>query len=34
MMRLAAKNEKVKDADSLRQAVISDLLKNHRAVRH
>jgi hypothetical protein len=34
MMRLAAK-WKIKDADGLRQAVISDLLKNHlRAVRH
>jgi hypothetical protein len=27
MMRLAAKNEDIKDADGLRQAVISDLLK-------
>jgi hypothetical protein len=27
MMRLAAKNENIKDADGLRQAVISDLLK-------
>jgi hypothetical protein len=34
MMRLAAKR-KYKDADGLRQAVISDLLENHlRAVRH
>jgi hypothetical protein len=27
MMRLADKNENIKDADGLRQAVISDLLK-------
>jgi hypothetical protein len=27
MMRLAGKNENIKDADGLRQAVISDLLK-------